>query len=60
FKRADRSGASMALVMGENELQSGTASIKPLRGEEPQHSIHVDKLVEWLGEWIKQIRHDAV
>jgi len=59
FKRADRSGAALALVMGDNELNSGTVSIKPLRGDDPQQSVEAHRLVEWLGEWKRQQRHNA-
>ncbi|WP_204319025.1 histidine--tRNA ligase [Pelistega ratti] len=31
FKRADSSGAKIALVLGESEIQDGTIGIKPLR-----------------------------
>ncbi len=32
FRRADKSGASWALVLGEDELQRGVVQLKPLRG----------------------------
>ncbi len=35
LKRADKSGARFALVLGSAELESGKASLKPLRGGEP-------------------------
>ncbi|MEM6576272.1 MAG: His/Gly/Thr/Pro-type tRNA ligase C-terminal domain-containing protein, partial [Pseudomonadota bacterium] len=31
FKRADKSGAELALVLGESELEAQTVQIKPLR-----------------------------
>jgi len=31
FRRADRSGARLALVLGDDELERGAASLKPLR-----------------------------
>jgi histidyl-tRNA synthetase len=31
FKKADRSGASLALVLGEGEAARGTIQVKPLR-----------------------------
>ena len=31
FRRADRSGARLALILGDNELERGAASLKPLR-----------------------------
>jgi histidyl-tRNA synthetase len=32
MKRADRSGASYALILGDEELAAGTLIVKPLRG----------------------------
>ena len=32
FRRADKSGALLAIVLGEDELARGVAAIKPLRG----------------------------
>ena len=36
LKRADRSGASLAVIIGDDEAASGIAAIKPLRTEAPQ------------------------
>jgi histidyl-tRNA synthetase len=36
FRRADRSGAALALVLGDDELERGVASLKPLRREAGQ------------------------
>jgi histidyl-tRNA synthetase len=36
FRRADRSGARLALILGEDEVVRGAASLKPLRGESGQ------------------------
>ena len=36
LKRADKSGASMAIILGEDEVNTGTVAIKDLRGEEGQ------------------------
>ena len=38
FKRADRSGARYAVVLGETELAAGTAQVKSLRDAAPQQS----------------------
>lgn len=59
FKRADRSGAMLALVMGEDELASETVSIKPLRGEDPQQTLKLQDLKTWLGNWMNQRRQQA-
>ena len=39
MKRADKSGAEFALVLGEQELASGQVGLKPLRSDEDQTSI---------------------
>lgn len=36
FKRADRSGARFALVLGDSELETGTVALKPLRSDDSQ------------------------
>jgi len=51
FKRADRSGAAIAVVLGEGELASGIAGLKPLRGEGEQENVPLDMLGARLGEW---------
>ncbi len=33
MKKADKSGASLALIWGEDEVAAGTVAIKTLRGE---------------------------
>jgi histidyl-tRNA synthetase len=47
FRRADRSGAEVALVMGEDEHAAGTVTVKPLRGGE-QESVPADALADHL------------
>ena len=44
FKRADRSGAAVALVLGEAELAAGEVTIKDLRGDAEQVSLARDAL----------------
>lgn len=45
FKRADRSGAQLALIFGEKELEAGEISIKPLRDSQAeQQSVAVADL----------------
>jgi histidyl-tRNA synthetase len=52
FKRADRSGAELALVLGEDELRHGLATIKHLRDESGQHQLSHIELEEWLIHWL--------
>ncbi len=45
FKKADRSGADIAVIIGEEEIRSGKVSVKPLRDDKAQISLEfVDKL----------------
>jgi histidyl-tRNA synthetase len=50
FKRADRSGARIALVLGEDELARGEIGIKHLRDELPQETVALDRLAGRLAE----------
>ena len=44
FKRADRSAAAVALVLGESEVARGVVGLKPLRVEGEQEEIRSDEL----------------
>ncbi|EKF75675.1 histidyl-tRNA synthetase [Alcanivorax hongdengensis A-11-3] len=44
MKKADRSGASLALIVGEDELANGTVTVKPLRGQAEQQQVARDQL----------------
>ncbi|GLR25818.1 MULTISPECIES: histidine--tRNA ligase [Limnobacter] len=46
MKKADVSGASMALILGENELANGTVMAKLLREESSQHELKQDELAD--------------
>ena len=48
FKKADKSGALYALILGENELESQTIAIKPLRTDAEQKSVAWDALGSYL------------
>lgn len=52
FKRADRSGAALALVLGEDELQRGAVTIKHLRDDSGQKQLGLDKIARWLQAWM--------
>jgi histidyl-tRNA synthetase len=53
FKRADRSGADLALVLGEDELKRGEVTLKPLRTQDDQQQVALERLVDWLNDWLK-------
>jgi histidyl-tRNA synthetase len=44
FRRADRSGARLALVLGDDELERGAAALKPLRQEGGQAEVQLAEL----------------
>ena len=48
LKRADKSNAEFALVIGEQEIADGRAGLKPLRSAEDQESVAFDALAETL------------
>ena len=48
FKKADRSGACFALVLGEGELARGVLGVKPLRGEGDQRDLPMAELGPYL------------
>ena len=48
FKKADKSGAQIALILGEQELNEKTITIKMLRENVPQERISQDDLVQYL------------
>jgi histidyl-tRNA synthetase len=53
MKRADKSGAEYALILGEQELADGCAGLKPMRSTEEQTSVALNELAETLK---KQLR----
>ncbi|MEE9343215.1 MAG: His/Gly/Thr/Pro-type tRNA ligase C-terminal domain-containing protein, partial [Gammaproteobacteria bacterium] len=48
FKRADKSGASYALILGEDEIANQTIAIKPLRGQGEQEVLEQNVLMDRL------------
>lgn len=52
FKRADKSGAQVALVLGEDEVSNGTVTVKWLREDAPQETLEAARLKITLHELI--------
>ena len=50
FKRADKSGASWALVYGETEVAHNQVTLKPLRGDAAQRTIADAELMAFLAD----------
>nr|WP_272968791.1 histidine--tRNA ligase [Pseudomonas sp. SWRI51] len=54
FKKADKSGALFALILGDDELAKQQIGVKPLRGQGEQQNIAWDALAEHLETAIAQ------
>jgi len=55
FRRADKSGAQAALILGDDEVRAGTVGVKPLRGDGEQVTLpEGDLLSGFLAELIQQ------
>ena len=48
FKKADKSGAHLALVLGDDEAEQGVVNIKPLRSVGEQQTVPNDQLADKL------------
>ena len=48
LKRADKSGAKFAIILGDNELADNNVILKPLRDAEQQTQITLDTLKDYL------------
>jgi histidyl-tRNA synthetase len=55
FKRADRSGALLALVLGEDEIRNGQVAIKFLRSGEKQLMLDINEAGDWIRKYIDSI-----
>jgi histidyl-tRNA synthetase len=53
FKRADRSGALVAIVLGDRELDTSVAAWKPLRDDQEQQQVDFEKMPEALAGLLK-------
>jgi len=53
FKRADRSGAPLAVILGEDEIREGRVTIKHLRDQSEQEKIRLDELETWFKNYLR-------
>jgi histidyl-tRNA synthetase len=49
FKRADKSGAELALVLGDDEVARGVVAVKSLRRESAQEECPLERISERIG-----------
>lgn len=52
FKRADRSGAELAMIVADEEVEQSSVTIKRLRNEQPQEKVKLSGLAEWVKQWM--------
>jgi histidyl-tRNA synthetase len=55
FKRADRSGALLALVLGEDEIRNGQVAVKFLRSDDEQLKLDINDAGDWIRKYIDSI-----
>jgi histidyl-tRNA synthetase len=48
MKKADKSGAKMAFILGEEELSSATITVKFLREDRPQESVGMENIKQFV------------
>lgn len=48
MKKADKSGATVAVIIGDSELENSSYTVKPLRDQTGQKSVSWQQLVEYL------------
>lgn len=53
MKRADKSGASVVVLLGENEMQQQTATVKFMTGDNTQQTVDKNELVRLLNEYFE-------
>lgn len=51
FRKADKSGAELAIILGEVEINEGTVSLKPLKTDQEQKTIKQEELIGQLNEF---------
>jgi histidyl-tRNA synthetase len=50
MKKANKSGADYAMILGEEELAKNVLSFKPLKGQGVQQSIELEGIIQHLQE----------
>ena len=53
FKKADASGAQVAVIIGESEIQAGTVTVKPLRGQSDQQTVNESDMADLLAQCLE-------
>ena len=48
MKAADRSGAALAVIVGDDERDAGTVTVRDLRGDAGQEAVALDSMIDTL------------
>jgi histidyl-tRNA synthetase len=59
FRRADRSGATVAVILGDDEVAHGTVAVRSLKAESPQVECAQGDLPRRLVEWLPELKGPA-
>ncbi|MDC9726631.1 MAG: histidine--tRNA ligase [Candidatus Thioglobus sp.] len=51
FKKADKTNADFALILGEEELNNNQVSIKPLKSQDKQQSLSLAEAIEYFKDY---------
>jgi histidyl-tRNA synthetase len=57
MRSADKSGATLALIMGEEELKNSSCSIKFLKSEKEQQEVPLNELLEKIKNILNKEKH---
>lgn len=52
FKKADKSGAAFAIIIGDDEALQAQVALKPLRTEAEQSTVNFEQLLATLQQWL--------
>ena len=54
FKKADKSGADFALILGDDEVSRGELSLKSLRDDQGQQTLSQQQVIAFLQDYMFQ------
>ncbi|RMH22271.1 MAG: histidine--tRNA ligase [Gammaproteobacteria bacterium] len=60
MKKADRSGAKLAIIMGDDELSEGCVGVKFLREDRPQEKVALTELENYLKSHLDKRKHHGI
>jgi histidyl-tRNA synthetase len=56
LRKADASGALVAVILGEEEATAGEATVKPLREQRDQVRVAIERLCETVGALLQKTK----